>query len=153
MPIDKESQANYGYAFINMTHTSFVEEFRNKFHDYKWPHACSAKICTINYARIQGYEKLCISFQNEKKFSEKLPKPNIYARCMNEIYYKELPMTPETQWRAYKSITDMPRAAFLPVAKVLYKRYATAEKGFDQMWPKIFNMIREKLVQSCPISN
>lgn len=54
MPIDKDSQANMGYAFINLTNFSFVVNFYNQFHRYKWPHACSNKICEVFFARIQG---------------------------------------------------------------------------------------------------
>lgn len=54
MPIDKNSQANMGYAFINMTHPKHVVEFHNEFHKYKWPHASSTKICEVSFARIQG---------------------------------------------------------------------------------------------------
>jgi len=80
MPIDKDSNANMGYAFINMTDKLYVIEFYTKFHNYKWPHACSTKICEVSFARIQGYKELCETFQKQNKnISDKLPKPIIYT--------------------------------------------------------------------------
>jgi len=51
-------------------------------------------------------------------------------------------MTAETPWRSYKTITNMLRANDLPVARVLYQKNMQKNNGFEQVWPKIFNMIR-----------
>jgi len=47
----------------------------------------------------------------------------------------------------------MNRAIDLPVAKVLQQRNMQPAKGFDQMWPKIFNMIKGKLIQASTFAN
>lgn len=124
MPIDKESQANMGYAFINMTNVEYVIEFHCTFNHYKWPHACSSKICEVTFARIQGYNCLCETFQKpNKSFNDKLPKPNIYAKYKDYIQQKELPITEESEWKQYKKILDtersISRTSDLPIAKQL----------------------------------
>lgn len=62
-------------------------------------------------------------------------------------------MTAETPWRLYKTITNMQRASDLPVARVLIQKNMQKSNGFEQVWPKIFNMIREKLVSANTFAN
>jgi len=62
-------------------------------------------------------------------------------------------MTAETPWRSYKTITNMLRANDLPVARVLYQKNIQKNNGFEQVWPKIFNMIRNKLVTDNTFAN
>lgn len=62
-------------------------------------------------------------------------------------------MTAETPWRLYKTITNIQRASDLPVARVLLQKNMQNNNGFEQVWPKIFNMIREKLVSANTFAN
>lgn len=57
LPIDFNSGANVGYAFINFFHPLFIIDFFNDFMSRDWSKFKSKKKCDIKYANIQGKEK------------------------------------------------------------------------------------------------
>ncbi|XP_021752930.1 protein terminal ear1 homolog [Chenopodium quinoa] len=58
LPIDFVSGANKGYAFVNFTHAIAVWKLHLACSNQPWSHCKSPKICKINYASIQGKERL-----------------------------------------------------------------------------------------------
>ena len=58
LPIDFDTMANSGYAFINFIDSKDIEQFYNSFNDKKWPLFNSDKICRLTYASIQGKNNL-----------------------------------------------------------------------------------------------
>eukprot|EP00931_Biecheleriopsis_adriatica_P095583 TRINITY_DN69173_c0_g1_i1.p1 TRINITY_DN69173_c0_g1~~TRINITY_DN69173_c0_g1_i1.p1 ORF type:complete len:182 (+),score=31.72 TRINITY_DN69173_c0_g1_i1:72-617(+) len=65
LPIDPESQANKGYAFINFTGPEVTQKFRDHFEGNEMKNFNSNKVVAIAQADIQGYDALY------KKFSSK----------------------------------------------------------------------------------
>ncbi|XP_048493157.1 protein terminal ear1 homolog [Beta vulgaris subsp. vulgaris] len=62
LPMDFKRDANKGYAFVNFTHPIAVWKLHLACSNQRWEHCKSPKICRINYASIQGYEKLVEHF-------------------------------------------------------------------------------------------
>jgi len=82
LPIDFSNRCNFGYAFINFTHTKFIKDFYLEFNGKKWEKFNSEKIGEIKYARIQGHSALMQHFQ--------------YSRVMNQQDKKLRPYIPAT---------------------------------------------------------
>jgi len=64
LPIDFQNKCNIGYAFINFVDARTIVRFYKHFHDRRWSHFNSGKICAIAYARIQGRDALVSRFEN-----------------------------------------------------------------------------------------
>jgi hypothetical protein len=64
LPIDQESEANVGYAFINFIDPSTIRQFYKRFAGTKWQTYNSDKVCDIFYARIQGKSSCMEHFRN-----------------------------------------------------------------------------------------
>ncbi|KDD71869.1 RNA recognition motif 2 [Helicosporidium sp. ATCC 50920] len=70
LPIDFKNKCNVGYAFINMTSTQRLPDFKRRFDGKRWPRFNSEKICSITYGRIQGKAALTQHFQNSSLLYE-----------------------------------------------------------------------------------
>jgi len=80
LPIDFKNKCNVGYAFINLKSPKAVLTFFRRFHNKRWEHFNSEKICEIAYARLQGYNALKKHFMTSsiKYQKDKRLKPLIY---------------------------------------------------------------------------
>ncbi len=87
LPIDKNSQCNLGYAFINFICPIHIIDFYNFFQGRTWLRFSSSKKCALVYGKIQGKSNIIIHFekgiqhQNLSKdhppldINSKLPRP------------------------------------------------------------------------------
>jgi hypothetical protein len=64
LPIDFKNKCNVGYAFVNFNTIDDIISFHNTYHQRKWSHFNSDKICYVAYARIQGKQAMINRFQN-----------------------------------------------------------------------------------------
>lgn len=78
LPMDFRNKCNMGYAFINLVDRVHVTSFHEAFHDKKWQHFNSEKICKITYARLQN-KNLIAHFQNSSLLLEK--------QCFRPIFF------------------------------------------------------------------
>ena len=70
LPIDFKNKCNVGYAFINFVNVKAIIPFFYEFNNKKWEKFNSEKICSINYARIQGKDALMKHFQNSSVMNQ-----------------------------------------------------------------------------------
>ena len=70
LPIDFKNKCNVGYAFINFLNINSIPPFYEEFNNTKWERFNSEKICSINYARIQGKDALLKHFQNSSVMNQ-----------------------------------------------------------------------------------
>ena len=56
LPIDFNNNCNMGYAFVNFKENEILRKFYLEFDGRKWNKFKSEKICSVKYARIQGFE-------------------------------------------------------------------------------------------------
>ncbi|KAJ3692759.1 hypothetical protein LUZ60_011854 [Juncus effusus] len=54
LPIDFNTDGNYGYALVNFTSSSAVRKIYNAFQGHRWDYLGSDKIVKVNYAHVQG---------------------------------------------------------------------------------------------------
>ncbi|CAO2813425.1 unnamed protein product [Amaranthus hypochondriacus] len=76
LPMDFKRDANKGYAFVNFTRPIALWKLHLACSNQRWDHCKSPKICFINYASIQGKEKLVEHFGKSRflcKYKEYLP--------------------------------------------------------------------------------
>ncbi|EGG15250.1 hypothetical protein DFA_10084 [Cavenderia fasciculata] len=79
LPIDPNTKVNYGYAFINFVHSSFIVQFFADFNSRKWEKFYCSKVCEITYARIQGKLNLIQHLKNPSSTSQdKGFTPNVF---------------------------------------------------------------------------
>ncbi|KAK3270762.1 hypothetical protein CYMTET_20850, partial [Cymbomonas tetramitiformis] len=78
LPMDFRNKCNMGYAFINLVDRVHITSFYEAFHDKKWQHFNSEKICRITYARLQN-KNLIAHFQNSSLLLEK--------QCFRPIFF------------------------------------------------------------------
>lgn len=58
IPTNTQDNKNFGYAFINFTHSLHIVYFYHLFNESRWNYTNSKKICQITYSKIQGKSKL-----------------------------------------------------------------------------------------------
>jgi hypothetical protein len=70
LPVDFGTNCNMGYAFINMVNPLSVISVHEAFNGKKWSMFKSSKVCTVNYARIQGLEALTKKLTHSKAMTK-----------------------------------------------------------------------------------
>lgn len=78
LPIDNkvvtanQNKCNVGYAFLNFKNLLKIRSFYYEFHNKKWKHFNSDKVCEIKYARICGLKALTDHFKHSNIMNQQV---------------------------------------------------------------------------------
>jgi hypothetical protein len=93
LPIDFQTEAGLGYAFVNLVTPEEAERFRRHFHGFSDWRVTSEKVCEVSWSdALQGIEAHVERYRNSPVMHESVPdlfKPALFDKAGNRVPFPE----------------------------------------------------------------